>query len=354
MQAQQVRRAAAPGSTLRRAGARRGSASGSQPETPSGRPGVEVLERRRRRARGTDAAPTATSNAPQPASIGRRAAHVRPRHARAAHLGDPHRPPLPSTPGVPGANAARRISIRKRFARSGAAAAPCRRGRPRAAASPPVADAAGPASGGGRRERRQRQRRRASPLAAPTPATRGRATATRRSTAARLPSKALEARKPGTSLEAGGGREARRARRRAGRARRRASSGTARPAVDLPRNARPAARYTRSRPLSASPRSRTSAAPAEPRSRPRAERVVARRALEQVGEACASRSAPASARSASTGGRSASVACTPGIRSSRMPRGGRVRPCSVDDPDAAAGRRPVSPTGSRFQPARTG
>ena len=44
-----------------------------------------------------------------------------PRHAGAAHLGDPHRAPLPGRRlGVPGANAARRISIRKRFARSGA------------------------------------------------------------------------------------------------------------------------------------------------------------------------------------------------------------------------------------------
>ena len=99
------------------------------------------------------------------------------------------------------------------------------------------------------------------------------------------------------------------------------------------------------------------------------ERVVARRALEDVpSDPCFDRSAPRRARSASTGGRSASVGVTPGIRSSRMPAvtvgpgacATMIRTCSAETPfrpsaqpvprrrgprcDAAARSRPRSPS----------
>ena len=112
---------------------------------------------------------------------------------------------------------------------------------------------------------------------------------------------------------------------------------------------------TRSRPGSPSIRSRTSTAPAVPRrgSRRNGSSPVVRsnRYVRPTRES----SRPASARSARTGGRSASLTLTPGMRSSRIPPGpvGTPGGCTTDAIRTRSALTRCNPTSSRLTPACT-
>ena len=132
-----------------------------------------------------------------------------------------------------------------------------------------------------------------------------------------VPSNALEARNPGRPSNRAGGPRSRRARRPARRA---PSSGASGATLTQPSSAQVARRGRREHTLE----SRLAVA-AVAHERARRSRRARGRAGTGRRRSCAGRrtsarpSSLASARSAITGGRSASVACTPGICSSRMP-----------------------------------
>ena len=295
----------------------------------------------------------------------RRSARARrtcdPRHAGAAHLGDPHRAPLPRRrPACPART--RRAGSRSGSASPAAApAAARRRRRRRSSGGVRRSDRPrrGPASAAARRAPGRastgRDRR---PPRRPTPARRARGCGHWPIHGCGVPSNALEARKPGRPWKRDEDEKNAPRRRRAGRAAESVTSlGDARPAVDLPGARGRRARTRASRPRSPSPRSRTSAALAEPCSRARRNGSSPVVRWNRYVEAVARDVAPASARSASTGARSASRHRTPGISSSRMPAAPAVGPSglrTVDDPDRQPRRRRSARPAAWFQPARTG
>jgi hypothetical protein len=84
----------------------------------------------------------------------------------------------------------------------------------------------------------------------------------------------------------------------------------------------------------------------------RAQRVVAGGAVEEVGERRARRPAPCRARSTSSGGRSASLARTPGMRSSRMPPAPALAGAAGDVRDPHVSARHAAQAEAQAVPAR--
>ena len=276
------------------------------------------------------------------------AAHLRPRHARAADLGDPDRAPLPRRrracpartrrAGSRAGSAAPRSGCGSRTTPSGADVE-----RRRGCRSPTTRTCVGrrtPGTGSsvsaeivaGRGVPLQPRRARARPL--------------RRSTAAAVPSKALEARKPGRPWKRADDVNGPRTPASRSSAESGASSGDARPAVDVPR-ARGRRRERRaSRPRLARRRGRARA-PRSP-SRARASRrngsspvVRWNRYVRLCRDVRAGQRALGQHRRPQRLGR----ACTPGIRSSRMPAGGRRSPlrCVGRRSGRAAASTPLQP-----------
>ena len=323
-----------------------GSSTGSQPDDAQRAAGVEVLDRPRRRAAAATAADRAR-RATQ-SSLERRRCAARGTRRAAADLGDPDGAALPRRSGRAGRERGAQdlepeLAPADRLRQPDGAV-----GRDRDAAA---SRSAGPASGAarpepGRASASSRSRRaRWSSSARP-----GGRRATRRSTAARCrrtrstrgsragPRSAaddVEADRPPT----------------AGRARSGAAAAR-RPAVQRPGARRGRAEHARDAGLAVEPVAH--------------ERGAGRAALVGRGgtgrrRSCAGTGTSAGAarpraRSASTGGRSASRASTPGIRSSRIPPApavGPVRLAHVRDPDAQRAHVVADPSSSGFQPGLT-